>query len=377
MNADIGTKLRSLSIERIDPPQGGPLKGQRRTWRGRTAALLLAAAALASGLAGAYWERDRLAAELARLSDVLHLNAPAKEPARTALRSDQTQAQDGAQDGAQPPAVAVLPPVVGSGYVIAERMVTLKPEIGGRILSVPVETGQTVKAGDRIALMDNRTAIIQSKIARSSLANTEVNVERIRLSLAKAEKDAARAERLKERGVVSENAWEDNALTVHQLRQDLNAARQAIETARLQVEAQERNLQLHEIVAPFDGIVAERLVRTGDILAAGTDGAPGGGIAILLDPTSLAINVDVAQSNTVRITSGQSGTAVFDAFPDAPLEVRVRAVLPVASAQKGTITVRLDFLAPPPAVLPNMSVKVTFDGRKPTGSGHTQGMRNG
>ncbi len=52
---------------------------------------------------------------------------------------------------------------------------------------------------------------------------------------------------------------------------------------------------------------------------------------------------------------------MLDAFPDQRFEMRVRTIVPAASLQKGTLTVRLEFLVPPQRVLPNMAAKVTFD----------------
>jgi multidrug efflux pump subunit AcrA (membrane-fusion protein) len=109
-------------------------------------------------------------------------------------------------------------------------------------------------------------------------------------------------------------------------------------------------------------VIVTRLVGLGDTVASGTDGGgPRDGIAILLDPNSLTIDVDIAQSNAARIQPGQTAVAILDAFPDRQFKMRVRTIVPAASLQKGTVTARLEFLTPPSRALPNMAAKVTLD----------------
>ncbi len=140
---------------------------------------------------------------------------------------------------------------------------------------------------------------------------------RVELSLEQARKTLERTKLLVERGAAATSSLDADSLAVVQLTSDLDVARQTAETARLQVEKQERTLSLHQIVAPFDGVIVARLVGLGDMVASGMDGGgPRDGIAILLDPNSLTIDVDIAQSNAARIKPGQMAVAILDAFPD-------------------------------------------------------------
>ena len=344
--ANIANRLRSLSIER----EGTSLSdtAANRRFPMRTVALTGLAAALAAAayislpLAESLW-RHPVAETISQPTNETDAIAQDKLPARL----PQT-----------PPSQAVI----GSGYVVAEKMMTVRPELGGKVAELPLDVGDHFSAGEVIAQLDTTTDEIELRIARSQAAGTDAAARRVEVSLTQARKTLERTKLLVERGAKAVSSLDDDSLSVVQLTSDLDVARQAAETAGLQVEKQDRNLALHRIVAPFDGVIVTRLVSLGDIVASGTDGSgQRDGIAVLLDPNSLTIDVDIAQSNAARIEPGQTAVAVLDAFPDRKFKMRVRTIVPAASMQKGTVTARLEFLTPPARVLPNMAAKVTLD----------------
>lgn len=340
--ANIANRLRSLSIEREGTPPADTAASRQLPMRG------VALAGLAVALAAAAYMSLPLAENLWRPTEAV------SQPAVDAIAQDKLPAR---LPQAPPPQS-----VIGSGYVVAEKMITLRPEIGGKVIDLPLDVGDHFAAGQVIARLDTTTDEIELRIARSQAASADAATRRVEVSLTQARKTLERTRSLVERGATAVSSLDSDSLSVVQLTSDLDIARQAAETALLQVERQERNLALHQIVAPFDGVIVTRLVGLGDMVASGTDGGgPRDGIAILLDPNSLTIDVDIAQSNAARIEPGQTAVAVLDAFPDRKFKMRVRTIVPAASLQKGTVTARLEFLVPPTRALPNMAAKVTLD----------------
>ncbi|HEY0121968.1 MAG TPA: efflux RND transporter periplasmic adaptor subunit [Rhizobium sp.] len=345
--ANIANRLRSLSIEREGAPLSDTVANRRFPMRG------VALTGLAAALAAAAYISLPLAGRLWRHAPTEVISQPAKETDAIAQDKNSTRL----------PQIS-LPPqtVIGSGYVVAKTMITLRPEIGGKVIDLPLDVGDHFAAGQLIARMDTTTDEIELRIVRSQAAGAAAAARRVEVSLAQARKTLERTKSLVERGAAAVSNLDSDSLAVVQLTSDLDVARQAAETAGLQVARQERNLALHQIVAPFAGVVVTRLVGLGDTVASGTDGGgPRDGIAILLDANSLTIDVDIAQSNAARIEPGQTAVAVLDAFPDRKFRMRVRTIVPAASLQKGTVTARLEFLSPPERVLPNMAAKIILD----------------
>ncbi|QND45461.1 efflux RND transporter periplasmic adaptor subunit (plasmid) [Rhizobium lusitanum] len=357
--ANIANRLRSLSIEREGTPPADTAASRRLPMRG------VALTGLAVALATAAYMSLPLAESLWGPTATGSISQPVKET--DAIAQDQLPARL--------PQTPPLQTVIGSGYVVAEKMITLRPEIGGKVVELPLDVGDHFAAGQVIAQLDTTTDEIELRIARSQAAGTAAAARRVEVSLAQTRKTLERTKLLVERGAKAASSLDDDSLSVVQLTSDLDVARQTAETAGLQVEKQERNLALHRIVAPFDGVIVTRLVGPGDMVASGTDGGgPRDGIAILLDPNSLTIDVDIAQSNAARIEPGQTAVAVLDAFPNRKFKMRVRTIVPAASMQKGTVTARLEFLTPPTRVLPNIAAKVTLDAPELQANANERGL---
>jgi HlyD family secretion protein len=345
--ANIATRLRSLSIDRDVLPPRDTLPIRRFRMLGMTLAgmtlAFVAAAYVRPPSADALWKA---------------FVAGTAEPAKEAGSSPQNMGPTAQEQSTRPPPQAVI----GSGYVVAGRMITLRPEIGGKVIDLPLDVGDHFVAGQVVARLDTATDEIELRITKSQAVAAAAAARRVELSLEQARKTLERTKLLVERGAAATSSLDADSLAAVQLTSDLDVARQTAESARLQVEKQERTLSLHQIVAPFDGVIVARLVGLGDMVASGTDGGgPRDGIAILLDPDSLTIDVDIAQSNAARIQPGQMAVAILDAFPDMQFKMRVRTIVPAASLQKGTVTARLEFLTPLSRALPNMAAKVTLD----------------
>jgi multidrug efflux pump subunit AcrA (membrane-fusion protein) len=72
----------------------------------------------------------------------------------------------------------------------------------------------------------------------------------------------------------------------------------------------------------------------------------------------MVIDADVAETNIAALRPGLRGEAVLDGFPDRPFAVEVLRLAPVASVEKGTISLRLSFIDPPQGIRPNMAARI-------------------
>lgn len=89
--------------------------------------------------------------------------------------------------------------VSGSGQVSEQNKVDIKPLSSGRLVSVNVKQGQTVKAGQVLATIDERTAALSLTQAKTQLASAQANYDKLAagatgtdVQLAQAQLDAAK-----------------------------------------------------------------------------------------------------------------------------------------------------------------------------------------
>ena len=133
-----------------------------------------------------------------------------------------------------------VPPVVitASGYLEAKRQITLSSKAQGKIVEMPVEENDAVKAGDLIARLENDEQ-------RAGLALAEAEY-------ADAQRELRRASQLRQQGAISASTL-DAAETTHAVA----AAR--LELSRVAVD----NTTLR---APIDGTVIRKIRDVGEFL---------------------------------------------------------------------------------------------------------------
>ena len=179
-----------------------------------------------------------------------------------------------------------------SGELRPEREATVRAEVGGSILEVRVEEGQPVGQGALIARIEAR-ALDDARLSAQSAGRLAEQ------ALGVAEREAARTETLVKGGALAER--------------DLEAARNAVAAAQAQMadararlSSAERQLADTVIRAPIAGIVSDRPVNRGDVVA------PGAALVTIIDPSSMRLDASVpsAALGSLRV--------------DAPVEFRVR-----------------------------------------------------
>lgn len=165
----------------------------------------------------------------------------------------------------QAPVVSVITPGASTiaGEITATGTLAARRELpvgvageGGRVVSVPVDAGDWVRAGQVLVVIDRS---VQNQQVLSSSA--QVDVARADAQLAQANLD--RALKLVERGFVSQ-------ADVDRLTATRDAAAARVRVAQAQVgELRARNARLN-VIAPASGYVLERNVELGQIVSAGS-----------------------------------------------------------------------------------------------------------
>jgi multidrug efflux system membrane fusion protein len=140
------------------------------------------------------------------------------------------------------------------GNVEAFSSVQVKSQVGGQIVDVPVRAGEEVNAGDALFRLDPRPFDAAVAVAEARLARDEV-------LLAQARQDLARHTSLLRQDVVSREAFDQVATVEKTIRADIEQARAALQTARL-------NREYSEIKAPVSGRLGDILVRLGNVIRA-------------------------------------------------------------------------------------------------------------
>jgi RND family efflux transporter MFP subunit len=318
--------LEALRIERPERPANRA----RPRWPWIVVLLLL----VAGGLGIAAWQRAKVS---------LVVTAPAVPASGGAARNTVLNA---------------------SGYVTARRQATVSSKATGKVVEVMLEEGMRVEAGQVLARLDTsnveaslRLAQAQALSARRAMGETEAQLDRAELELKRIRPLAAQQ-------IASPSDLDRAEADVKSFRARLALQEQEQSVAEHQVNVWKLELEDRTIRAPFAGIVVSKNAQPGEMISPISAG--GGfirtGIGTLVDMTSLEIEVDVNEGYINRVTPGQKVTAKLDAYADWEIPAKVIAIIPTADRQKATVKVRIGFEHLDPRILPDMGVKVAFEG---------------
>ncbi len=236
------------------------------------------------------------------------------------------------------------------GRVVASGVAEVRPQVGGIITERLFEEGARVALGDPLYRIDPATY-------EAEAASAEAEIAQARARLRAADRDYARVEALRGRGVVSEQAFDD-ALS------ERDAAGAALQVTEARYRTAEINVERTVIRAPLSGVVGRSLTTQGALVTAGQSQP----LAVIraLDP----VFVDVTQS-AAEMLAWRRGQTV-ERLADAELSVTLRladgqdyehkglltAAEPHVEQQTGVVTLRMEFPNPQAFLLPGMYVQV-------------------
>jgi multidrug efflux pump subunit AcrA (membrane-fusion protein) len=252
-------------------------------------------------------------------------------------------------------APAKLPEVYeATGTVRARTTSVLSARLMGHIREVRVQAGDTVKAGQVVAVIDAReieTALRQAQAARNEATSAAPEVDNA-IAAAKAQLDLAQAtfKRMKtlydEKSITSQEFDEVSAKlrmaeANHQMalakREQLQAKIRQASEAIAQIEIQR---EYAEVKAPFDGVVVERRAEPGMLAA------PGMPIAVVEQAGVYRLEAAVEESRLGKIRPGMPVTVRLDAF-DREIKSTVAEVVPALDPASRTFTVKINLGAAP------------------------------
>ncbi len=198
-------------------------------------------------------------------------NAASKDAAAKGTEATASKSEGGAKGkkgrGGPIPVRTITPkrqpmPVIidAVGTVEAEHSVAVRPQISGVLTAVQFKEGDYVKQGQLLFQIDPRP--LQAAVEQSRAA-----VKRDEAQLAQARVQESRLRPLVDKDYVTRQEYEVAATTAKALEATVNANRAALEQAQLQ-------LGYSRIVAPISGRTGSLSVKSGNLVSAGTGGAP-------------------------------------------------------------------------------------------------------
>jgi membrane fusion protein (multidrug efflux system) len=257
---------------------------------------------------------------LAITSALAACSKEAKDPAKPGSHAT---AQAGQKDG-KPSQLLVAPqdlltvqsdalasgPVV-TGSIQPERRADLRAEVSSVVLQVLKENGDPVKRGDLLVKLDE-TAI------RDSLLSAEAGVQAASQALDQANRQLERLKTLRASGMTSAAAQDEAEVRRNTAQSELSAARSRAASARQQIART-------QVRAPFDGIVSDRKVSSGDTATIGKE------LVKVIDPSSMRFESRVSTDKISLVKVGQPVSFHINGYGNQQFTGVVKRIDPAAN----------------------------------------------
>jgi HlyD family secretion protein len=211
--------------------------------------------------------------------------------------------------------------VSANGLVRPIDRIQLKSKASGEVIELPIEVGDRVEKGALIAKLDQLEE-------RTALAQARADLDIAKAELVLAEKNFERRKKLFSRKVISEEARDQTELNLAVARGKLVQATTALERARERMEDS-------VITAPVPGIILQKYVESGQIIASGVSNVGGGThIADVADMRDVHIEAGVDEIDIGKIRVGQLATIRAEAYHDQVYEGEVVRIAPEARVEQ-------------------------------------------
>lgn len=260
--------------------------------------------------------------------------------------------------------------VVGGGYFyltggryedtddayVKQAIVSLSPDIAGRVVAVDVKENQKVQKGEELFRLDPKPYQITLAKAEAALASARLNVEQLRVSyktavaklaaardvLAVRERDQTRVSSLTDKGLSTEATSDATRLALQQAQSNVTLAQQGVnaalaalggnpdietdqhptvQSALAAVDSAKRDLDKTVVAAPGAGIISNVSdLNVGQYVSAGTT------IANLVETNTSWVEANFKETQLGAIKPGQAVEVSVDTYPGHPIKGEVGSI---------------------------------------------------
>lgn len=196
-----------------------------------------------------------------------------------------------------------------SGELRAKREATVRAELGGSMLQVSVEEGQTVRRGAVIGRIEATTLDDARRSAESAVRAAESQLEVAR-------REAERTAQLVKAGALA-------ARDLDLARSNVSALEAQLADARSRLVSVQKQQGDAIVRAPIDGVVADRAVNTGDVVT------PGTALFTIIDPSSVQLEASAPSDQIGQLQVGLPVRFEVRGYSQT-FEGRIERISPVA-----------------------------------------------
>jgi multidrug efflux pump subunit AcrA (membrane-fusion protein) len=249
------------------------------------------------------------------------------------------------------PSIPVGHAVSLGGTVVPYKEATLSAQVPGRVESIAGEEGDSFESGAVLVTINDDDLLAQRRAAYANLANAEAALRNAGVQYSRewvSPYGGQTDDYFGGMGSMMRNFTNpmnsffgssspryDRHAELYSYSTRVDQARSQLVAARSKIDEIDSKLRDTKSIAPFNGVITNKLVEVGDPVQ------PGMPLITFADTSQLQIKVDVPARLMPGVKKGMVFPAKLD-VGDVNLQARVAVIYPMADPDRHTVTVKLD-----------------------------------
>ncbi|OYU18993.1 MAG: efflux transporter periplasmic adaptor subunit [Rhodobacteraceae bacterium PARR1] len=214
--------------------------------------------------------------------------------------------------------------VTATGSVQPTTQVDVSSELSGTLATVEVDFNDPVTVGQVLARLDDTKVKAQRTNAEAQLTGAKARLAQAEASAAEAEANLTQQQELDRRGVSARQSLVSFQAAAARATAAVDIARADLTLAEANLELAIADVEKTVLRSPVNGIVLNRAVEAGQIVASSLNTPVL--FTLAEDLTRMELRVDVDEADIGRVAVGQKAVFTVDAHPDRSFPATITQV---------------------------------------------------
>lgn len=221
---------------------------------------------------------------------------------------------------------AIRPTILASGNLAFRTEVKLTAEVLAQVSEVLVKEGDRVQRGQVLLRLDPETYRNAIEREEASARQSQIGIERQRVSVALREKQVERFTQLAARQLVDDARLDEERNQLALARIELKSSEESLKRSEAILADARETLQKTEVVAPIDGTVVALTIKVGETAVPSTQAFAGAQLMTIADTSAIEARLKVDEGDIAKVAVGQKVDVYPAAFSDTAVPGVVRQV---------------------------------------------------
>lgn len=242
----------------------------------------------------------------------------------------------------------IHPTILAPGTLAYRTEVNLTSELTGRVESITIKEGDTVKQGELLLTLDPEIYRNAVDRAEAGVRQGRIAIDRQRATLALRQKQFERAKVLIGEKLIDQGSFDETRNLLDVARLELETSQE--DSSRAQSALQDAREQLAKtgIRSPIAGRIVSLPIKVGETAVPSTSSFVGAQLAKIADTSRIQAELKVDEADIARVSVDQSADVFAAAYPDKALQGKVEriALAPTVEGQGRAYQVTVALVVP-------------------------------